>query len=697
MGCNLIHSKKLNGIHLPEVDRRTTKESAGLQLTPRKTVPLSFRVPWMWKQLFPSISIAAPHTVSDINESGPNWNLSTPNSRHISQYAMKTFETLKRDFRGLYASKSKVKKRGRAQTLETGAVETLNGQPDIPLASVASQPVDAVRPSTAPAGTVENFAQVSADHFQEPGAQAVQSTRAGDDLDSPMEDQSDIKRPLSVIGAINSPSSPAQGSIQAPDENFHLEEGRASAVKPSDDSTASGLVALSDAKVAISTAEETGGPNESSHQEPAPESEEGVQSFTFEEAQEMRDPFYVTFNVEEREDYTEGPARFILAADGVKDCVAMLMTFDLSQVIQESIRAQREYTRIETLGLFHRQSLWRLEHGIQREIASCNTRLAIMEEEGRLQSGDAHKLERQLANLELMVPDVQSRRERTHADLDSQARALRNLQADVNAHLEDAFIHAHLLAEEEEESEPEIEELDLAREYEIFCRKLENANDNHSDVTIPPLDTNREHPEVPPPSEEDQARQQVINALWAAKETLDLARRDFEERETTRAREFQENQAAADRGEPTIDATPDDFDMRWVLRYGELTRDLINAEAEYAEVKRTAFEAGVPLSFEDNETVCEAMDEDEGVGYTISKEQELAASIPSPTVRRWLDEVPEGVEVGSPSFGDGARSESDEWEAEEVGISDSVSLVAEGRERARIDRWRKVCVGEKQE
>lgn len=73
------------------------------------------------------------------------------------------------------------------------------------------------------------------------------------------------------------------------------------------------------------------------------------------------------------------------------------------------------------------------------------------------------------------------------------------------------------------------------------------------------------------------------------------------------------------------------------------------------------------------------------------------ASVPSPTVRLWLDKVPEGVEVGSPSFGDGARSDTEEWEAEEVGISDSVSLVAEGRERARIDRWRKACVEEKQE
>jgi hypothetical protein len=215
-------------------------------------------------------------------------------------------------------------------------------------------------------------------------------------------------------------------------------------------------------------------------------------------------------------------------------------------------------------------------------------------------------------------------------------------------------------------------------------------------VVAPPLDTSRDYDDdVRAPSEEEQARQEIINTLWISKETLDQARRDFEEREVLRARELQNNMAAADSGEHTTDATPEDFDVRWVLRYGELTRDLINAEAAYADVKRAAFEAGVPLPFEDNETVCEAMD-DEGLGYTISKEQELVASVPSPIVRRWLDKVPEG-EVSSPSFGDAARSDSDEWEAEEVGISDSVSLVAEGRERTRIDRWRKACVADEQE
>jgi hypothetical protein len=128
-----------------------------------------------------------------------------------------------------------------------------------------------------------------------------------------------------------------------------------------------------------------------------------------------------------------------------------------------------------------------------------------------------------------------------------------------------------------------------------------------------------------------------------------------------------------------------------VVRFRDLTRALIEAEAIYADVKRMAFEAGVPLPFTDNESVCEGVGDD--TGYTMSKEQELMASTPSPTVRKWLSKVPEGGETGS--MGEETQMEADEWDAEEVGISDSVSLVAEGRQRSRIDRWHDSCLAEK--
>jgi hypothetical protein len=106
------------------------------------------------------------------------------------------------------------------------------------------------------------------------------------------------------------------------------------------------------------------------------------------------------------------------------------------------------------------------------------------------------------------------------------------------------------------------------------------------------LSTTTDYPEVPPPSEEEQARQAVINNLWAAKEALDLAHQDFDDRENERAQEYEVNVQAADRDENTTDDSPEAFDVRWVVRFRDLTRALIEAEAVYADVKRKAFEAG---------------------------------------------------------------------------------------------------------
>ena len=62
--------------------------------------------------------------------------------------------------------------------------------------------------------------------------------------------------------------------------------------------------------------------------------------------------------------------------------------------------------------------------------------------------------------------------------------------------------------------------------------------------------------------------------------------------------------------------------------------------------------------------------------------------MPSPKIKVWLIAIPE---LASPSFDERTEEEEDEWEASDIEISDSVSLVAEGAERKKIDNWRRVC------
>lgn len=178
---------------------------------------------------------------------------------------------------------------------------------------------------------------------------------------------------------------------------------------------------------------------------------------------------------------------------------------------------------------------------------------------------DGQKLEQQLTNLQLMLPDIQNRKQKTSVDVDMRAKQLRNLQAAVNARLEEASVCARLVAPHVEEPEPEIEKLDVSQEYLGFCQRLEGPDDTVFEDAVLPLDNNRDYLKVPPPSEEEQAREEVVNSLWAAKEVLDLAHREFDNRENDRAREYQANVEAAGQGEATTDDSPEAFDVRWAM------------------------------------------------------------------------------------------------------------------------------------
>ena len=69
----------------------------------------------------------------------------------------------------------------------------------------------------------------------------------------------------------------------------------------------------------------------------------------------------------------------------------------------------------------------------------------------------------------------------------------------------------------------------------------------------------------------------------------------------------------------------------------------------------------------------------------------MIQAIDSSLIQRWRERVsneslPEGHE-------DDARSDTevDEWEATSVEISDTASMVAQGRAKRRIEKWRAYC------
>lgn len=116
----------------------------------------------------------------------------------------------------------------------------------------------------------------------------------------------------------------------------------------------------------------------------------------------------------------------------------------------------------------------------------------------------------------------------------------------------------------------------------------------------------------------------------------------------------------------------------------ELTHDLMQAEDAFNTAKEACVAAGVDACDDDRAS---GFVDDAGDGYRLSQEVQQMASVAEPKIASWLGEVDELV---SPSFNDHAES-ADDWPTKDVDISDSRSLVAEGSDRKRMDKWRQIC------
>ena len=399
--------------------------------------------------------------------------------------------------------------------------------------------------------------------------------------------------------------------------------------------------------------------------------------------QEMRDQAYIRSCGEEPDDYTDGPVRMVIASDGIKHCGALLMTFELSQKLQKAFRAQRDYAKAETKAVDTDEINLRFRAKLKAQIARNEYRMTNLLDEDQGEVGaECADLQAQLATLNHMLEEAKGDYQRSASNLQTRADILREIQARAIAASEEAFVYAMLIEPETDEPDTPIEDKDLDLE---FRRAHEGLSHDCDDDMVPasPVGLVKEFVEPKQLTEQEQAVNDVKETFWSIHRRLQEARYAFDHREAERARELYANQVAAERGEPTTDASPDDFDARWLRKIQELTRDLVDASVAFGEAKAAVREAGIDIALDD-QTSGFADDADDG--YRMSFEQEQITSVPSPRVRNWLSAVPENAAADLED-----ATEVDQWDAKEVDISDSVSLVAEGSNRTKIDKWRKVC------
>lgn len=133
-----------------------------------------------------------------------------------------------------------------------------------------------------------------------------------------------------------------------------------------------------------------------------------------------------------------------------------------------------------------------------------------------------------------------------------------------------------------------------------------------------------------------------------------------------------------------------EFDHYLYEETRQLTRKLIDAEADYCAAKDAATAAGIHLKYSDIES---GFVDDVDDGYRVSMERELAEHCDRERIQDWLMDIEEkACPTRYLSVRDcallGDLNHVDDWIGDEIGLSDSASQVAEGPSRRRIDRWR---------
>jgi hypothetical protein len=128
-----------------------------------------------------------------------------------------------------------------------------------------------------------------------------------------------------------------------------------------------------------------------------------------------------------------------------------------------------------------------------------------------------------------------------------------------------------------------------------------------------------------------------------------------------------------------ISSSKSEFDADLLREAQEAAGDLIRAENDLSEAKHHAKTFGIFLETPDQDS-CFADYADDG--YAESLEAAWISHVDKGWIQNWMSDN-EGESGGS--------NKCDDWDARTVDISDSVSVIANGKDRSRIDRWRSIC------
>lgn len=357
---------------------------------------------------------------------------------------------------------------------------------------------------------------------------------------------------------------------------------------------------------------------------------------------------------------TEGSSRIVMANDGTKDCMALL--------VSEELIRELNYITEET-----------------RKLEIAERKLSKATRDARNAEREAQAIEAEVAEAEStknpeLVKDLLESIETQTKIFDEKTARKGSLSSLVFIHrqnlkhgqnvFQDIFRNALRGIELPSLPTNEIENLGPSVAVEDDQESIAESETDESIVSVDKL-----------------FRRNASHDIMTAGYALRQRRAQFDNRQNDYESELERFQFARANG--TTSCTQTLFDCLAFEGVQQLTRALINAEADQESVLERARALGILQNEYDQESnfISDISD-----GYHESEEASLQAAVDRTFIRSWTDNIvhspPEELEELQ-ELEEG--QEPDEWEAKTIGISDSISVVDYSRNRERIDRWREFC------
>lgn len=364
--------------------------------------------------------------------------------------------------------------------------------------------------------------------------------------------------------------------------------------------------------------------------------------------------------------FTEGPSRFVTAKDGSRDCVALLVNESFLAKLRDLSQGKRDLSVLDG-PLYHaKMDLSSIERLMQERQNTLET--AESEEEVREYHDSMEQLTSELHKLSGWKDELEKERSKVKGSLELS-------RSHTQWVLETAMREADLLGLEK--PLPDI----LLRDEEPEDIQEESAVNEGSMPAQSPIASPASHYGEADVDEEEPQRREAYTEFTERLRYLDTVQEKFDSQGSLYRENLAEYQEMAAAGTTTMSRS--EFDRRKV-RYGQqLTRALIDAEEEFEEARERAQALGAIGSDYGHEFYYGAEYEESWPENQIA---EYNASQDWSYVEGWIDGI-----LNSTSQDTVISVEIDEWDAEEIEVNDSISVIDYEDYRQDIDRYQRIC------